>query len=120
MRVKMSRKLQLDRSLMINMLGDPTFYAECPIFLFMRDMGLESYKLYMKDLGKPECDNCSDRSIMLPALSTFIRHIREQAELATENLDCVKQYLEKRKNYYPDPCVVYYKETGKAPYPIEF
>ena len=116
----MSRKLQLDRSLMIDMLGDSAFYAECPIFLFMRDMGLESYKLYMQELLKPGCEDCADRAVMRPALSTFVRHIKEQADLAVENLECVKRYLEKRKNYYPDPCVVYYKETGRSPYPIEF
>lgn len=116
----MSRRLQLDRAHMIDMVGDPAFYAECPIFLFMRDMGLESYKLYMETLANPECDNCADRSVVLPAVSTFVKHIRDQAELATENLECVKKYLEKRKKYYPDPCVVYYKEAGKPPYPIEF
>jgi hypothetical protein len=116
----MSKKLQLDRSLMTDMLGDPEFYAECPIFLFMRDMGVESYKLYMQELNDPRCTDCTDRATMLPALSTFVRHIKEQADLAVENLECVKLYLEKRKRYYPDPCVVYYKETGKSPYSIEF
>ena len=116
----MGRKLQLDRALITDMLGDLEFYAECPIFLFMRNMGLESYKLYMQELIDPTCVNCADRAVMLPALSTFVRHIRDQAELEPKNLECIKQYLEKRKKYYPDPCVVYYKETGKSPYPIEF
>ena len=116
----MSRKLQLDRALITEMLGDSDFYAECPIFLFMRDMGQTSHKLYMENLQDPQCKNCSDRSIMLPALATFVRHVKDQADLAKENLECVKLYLEKRKSYYPDPCVVYYKEAGKSPYPIEF
>tara|TARA_B100000700_G_scaffold324572_1_gene431068 strand:+ start:1448 stop:1798 length:351 start_codon:yes stop_codon:yes gene_type:complete len=116
----MKRKLQFDRALMTDMLGDPEFYAECPIFLFMRDMGIESYKLYIERLESNECENCSDRSVMLTALTTFIRHIREQADLSKDNLACVKDYLAKRKGYYPDPCVVYYKESGGTVSPIEF
>jgi hypothetical protein len=116
----MRKKLQIDRALMVDMLGDSEFYSECPIFLFMRDMGTESYKLYMEELKDPSCVTCADKGVMLPALATFIRHLKEQADVSVSNLECIKQYLGKRKNYYPDPCVVYYKEPGKSPYPIEF
>ena len=116
----MSTKLHIDRSLMTEMLGDPEFYAECPIFLFMRNMGIASYKLYIDNLQNNKCDGCSDRAVMLPALTTFIRHVKEQADLSVKNLACVKSYLAKRKGYYPDPCVIYYKETGKALHPIKF
>jgi len=105
---------------MTDMLGDPQFYVECPIFLFMRDMGLESYAQYMKNLSGPECKDCSDRSVMGAALITFMRHIKQQADVSLKNLVCIKDYLQKRKGYYPEPCVLYYKESQKPLVPLEF
>jgi hypothetical protein len=114
------RKVYLDRATLTDMLGDPDFYVECPVFLFMRDMGVESYNLYMQELKSPSCDNCSDRAVMNTALVTFLRHFKNLHDTSPETLATVKSYVEKRKGYRPNPCVIYYKEPQKPAVPIEF
>jgi hypothetical protein len=114
------RKVYLDRAILTDMLGDPDFYVECPVFLFMRDMGIESYNLYMQELQNPACNNCADRAIMKTALVTFLRHLKELHSADPENLAPIKSYVEKRKGYRPNPCVIYYKESQKPAVPIEF
>ena len=119
----MSRKLVLDKTMIIQMLGDEEFYKKCPIFLFLRESAIASHSLYVRALRGEDiseiCGSCSDMAIMKPQIYILVNHIRQQFEFDPDNLECIKDYLEWKTGRRPDPVVIYYK-SGSKPVPIQF
>ena len=113
-------KVTLDKIHQISMLGDPDFYQDCPIFLFLRPAGLAAYAAYKEKVASGDCGDCRNDSVILPLLITFVRHVVSVYELDPKHLQCVKDYLSKRKGYEVHEAVVTYAGTGPKPTRLVF
>lgn len=112
-------RLQLDKAHLAAMLGDDEFYRSCPIFLFIRQSAQQAHQQYTEAVLSGRCDGCNQTSYMASLLSTFLQHFKVQADFDVANLQCVKDYLSRKKGYEVDEVVLPYK-AGSTGHRLSF
>ena len=107
----------------VQMLGDPDFYRECPYFLHLEQQGLETYQQVLGRKKQEEadqqptkgCGSCSAKSIAGPALLAFVSHAgllmaRSQEQYGDGRLlEGIPRYLATKLDFVPSPVVLYYR-----------
>ncbi len=114
------RELILDRQHLIKMLVDPRFYTSCPYFLWLRDTALRAYERYESG-GRNDCRGCGpDFRVMKPVVDAFFTNLKELKELDPSTVECVRKYLEDRKEYPISLVVIMYQSSGTHPRKLQF
>ena len=75
--------LRLTRDMVVQLLGKPDLYDRVPEFLPMRDQALKCYDEYLKILNGKPCPGCTAKSVMRPAIVSFIE-LLEAADAKTK------------------------------------
>lgn len=99
-------ELRLDRSHIVEMLGDPQFYVECPHFLWMRRTCLQTHAAYLA--------TNRDLRVMQPMIETFFMHLNDLHQLDPALIREVHVYLERKKGLGIDSIVVHYRAAPGA------
>lgn len=78
----------------IMLLGDPDFYRQNPMYLFMDEQGLNRHKLYLAELRLPAAKQAVDPlRIMQPAIDMFIRQTAKAGGKASGELQRLRRFL---------------------------
>ena len=105
----------LDRQHLIQMLADPSFYTQCPHFLWLRNTATKTHDRYKEK--KRTC--CPDFSIMLPVINAFFNNLKELKDIEPEALERVRKYLETKKKKPIATVVIYYRSSRKQSHPAK-
>lgn len=108
-------KLVLEPNIVMQTLGDPDFYSQCPSYFFMKDQALAVYARWQKAVatGRKDCDNCSDKGLYKPVVKIFADHTVRMFQDDPSLLDPLVRYLTGRlRGKKPDSVILYYRSAA--------
>jgi len=107
----MSRRLQLDRAHLIQMLRDPEFYTAVPALGYLAEAGVESWRLYIENR---DCRRCGDGfKYMKGVVDAFFIKLMEFKTNDPASIDQIRAYLTKKKGYPVQRIVLYYRRSRR-------
>lgn len=111
-----TRRLILDRSHLLAILGDPAFYVACPAFVWLRDTAVAACQQYA------ETTACCGKAwnIVRPCVDGFVRNLRQLHEIDPTHVECVRAYLAAKKGYEPRPIMILYRSGDGRPIRFQF
>lgn len=113
------RRLVLDRQHLIAMVSDPEFYVQCPAFAWMAETAMHTARLYHDTKSRRCCGG--DWSVLRPAVDGLFTAIKDLHAKDPTSLETVRDYLERKKGYRPQPVVIYYRAQKQgAPNKFQF
>lgn len=82
----------MTRDIVIQLLGDPGFYAACPLFLELQASATIAFKRYMESFSTT-CEGCGNREIMSPSIVGFAKACRDALAADPKALQPLLDYL---------------------------
>lgn len=108
----MARNFTLDKAHLVAMLGDPTFFTDCPVFLWLRKSALVAYTSYKGQ--ESACAGCNPpEDYMNQVFAGFFENLFELHQLDPAHIECVRAYLSRKKGYQVGKISFYRKRNGK-------
>lgn len=102
-------RVQLSRDHMIQMANSPDFYDAAPSFLYLKDVAMQTWAELK---AKEDCRKCQHEwATMRGVVDAIFIKLREMKETNDPGLADVKKWLETRKGYPIEKCVLYYRRS---------
>jgi hypothetical protein len=108
------QRLKIDRDHLIQMVRSLDFYMEVPAFMYLKEAGMTSWRMYEES---EECKKCHNEwKHMRGVCDALFMKLRDLKEENSPALEDIRNWLSKRKGYAVGKVVLYYrrsKEQGK-------
>jgi len=107
----------LDTTVLNQLLARPDFYTAVPAYFFLREQGLAAAKQYGKAVakGREDCPSCSDKGLINPVASAFVRHTKQLYEQQAQLLQPLREYIARSVRLRPgDQIRLYYRKSGQT------
>ena len=103
--------LDLNRDMLVHLLGDPKFFQQCTHFLHMQEQATACYNEYIKNRDS-SCEGCGNMSPITPAIAEFVRHCKRLKAQEPSSLECIKDYIGTRRPQRPSVINIKHKFDG--------
>lgn len=102
-----ARQLVLDRQHLVQMLSDPDFFTECPVFMWLQETALLQAAAYKASEAKSCCGG--KWQLIAPIANAFFDNLQKLHKLDPSHVECVRAYLSKKKHYQISAVVLFYR-----------
>lgn len=111
-------RLVLDRDDLVELIGEPAFFEQCPDFAWLRNAAAQTHQLYVAS-GQRRC--CGpDWKIIRPLIDLFFQSLQELKATNPDGLAKVRLYLTTKKGKNYDRIAIYYRAGREQPHPYRF
>lgn len=113
--MKSRRRVHLDRSHLVAMLRDPTFFTDVPAFAFLQPNAADAIAAAAAAKSRGACDSCGDLwRYFRPVVDAVMLLLPELIAEKSESLEHIRAYLTRKKQYDVTAVVVYYRGSNKG------
>lgn len=114
------KEFRLDSQTIVQLLGDPEFFAANAAFLFMRESSLAAVAKYQQAVLKKEknCDDCGgsldESTYVTGSIASFVSIVHQLKDHADQHpIEQLREYITKKLGFHPDVVIMYYKLSSE-------
>ncbi len=117
--MKSAPPLHITATVLYQLISDPKFFSEVPVFYFMKKTAQEAVtrvRAAATGAGDPGCTGCGDLSVALVQVFGLfvgqIRNLLSDGDIGRQMLDPLRDYVQARTQTSPACLIIKYKEPS--------